>query len=95
MATTFQIDGVRTFKPAGYTHEHITHVRLAGSGVILTRETVISDLRSPYGDRYYTFAGGARADVIVAGCPTCGHGDYITTAPDWTPINNLLSLPRV
>lgn len=95
MATTFQIDGVRTAKPPGYEHPHITHVRLANSGVILTRATVIADLRSPYGDRYITFAGGVRADVIVAGCPYCGYGDYITTTPDWTTDNNLLSLPRI
>jgi hypothetical protein len=92
---TYQIDGVRTAEaPRGY-HEHITAVRLAASGGLISRETVISDLRSPYGDRYYTFAAGTRADVIVAGCPHCGHSDYITTTPDWTTTNNLLSLPRV
>lgn len=34
------------------------------------------------------------ARVIVAGCPRCGSGDYITTEPDWTEENNLLDLPR-
>jgi len=59
---TYQIDGVRTAEaPRGY-HEHITAVRLAASGGLISRETVISDLRSPYGDRYYTFAAGTRAD---------------------------------
>lgn len=95
MAYAFQIDGVRTAKPAGYTHEHITDVRLAGTGVLISRNTVIADLRSVSGDRYYTFVHGTRADVIVAGCPHCGYGDYITTTPDWTTENNLLSLPRV
>jgi hypothetical protein len=95
VSTTFQIDGVRTARPPGYTHEHITHVRLATSGVVLRRETVIRDLRTYGGDRYYTYANGTRADVIVAGCPNCGYGDYITTAPDRTTTNNLLSLPRI
>ena len=95
MATTFQIDGVRTVRPVGYIHEHITHVRLASTGLILRRETVIKDLRDPWGDRYITYAKGTRADVIVRGCPTCGYGDYITTSPDWTTDNNLLSLLRV
>lgn len=90
--STFQISAVRTARPPGYTHEHITHVGI-GSGVVLTRQTVINDLRSYSGDRYYTYAAGLRADVIVAGCPHCGAGDYITTEPDSTTANNLLSLP--
>lgn len=93
MATTYQITKVRTERPYGATHEHIASVELNGSFEI-GRATVIADLRSLYGDRYYTYAGGAKADVIVAGCPHCGFGDYITTAPDWTTANNLLSLPR-
>lgn len=93
--STFQITGVRTERPYGYTHEHITHVGLATRGVLLSRATVIADLRNPWGDRYFTYEAGIRADVIVAGCPVCGFGDYITTAPDSTQANNLLSLPRV
>jgi hypothetical protein len=92
---TFEITGVRTVRPAGYDHPHISHVRLGTSEYLITRATVIADLRSPWGDRYYTYAAGKRADVIVAGCPVCGFGDYITTEPDWTTENNLLSLPRV
>ena len=92
--STFEITAVRTMQPPGYHHEHITHVRLAGSSYAISRQTVINDLRSPWGDRYFTYAKGTRADVIVAGCPSCGYGDYITTAPDWTTANNLLSLPR-
>lgn len=92
---TFEITGVRTARPSGYTHDHITHVGLGDDAVLISRETVIEDLRDPYGDRYYTYAAGTHADVIVAGCPSCGYGDYITTTPDWTPTNNLLSLPRI
>jgi hypothetical protein len=95
MANSYEITGVRTVRPIGYTHAHISHVRLGTSVYLVPRATVIADLRSPWGDRYYTYAAGTYADVIVAGCPVCGSGDYITTAPDWTTENNLLSLPRV
>jgi hypothetical protein len=95
MSTSLQIDGVRTVHPPGHTHAHITHVRLAYTGGILTRETVIRDLRSASGYAYHTYVNGKYAKVIVAGCPHCGYGDYITTVPDWTKANNLLSLPRV
>ena len=95
MATTWQITKVRTAKPQGAAHEHITEVELNNNPRMrYSRATIIADLRKPYGDRYYTYAGGAKADVIVAGCPYCGFGDYLTTAPDWTTANNLLSLPR-
>jgi len=44
---------------------------------------------------YVTSAPGVpEARVIVAGCPECGSGDYITTEPDYTEENNLLDLPR-
>lgn len=95
MATTYQITAVHTERPYGHAHEHIAEVRLNHSpSFVLRRQTVIHDLRSPYGDRYFTEARGVRAKVIVAGCPHCGQGDYITTEPDWTTENNLLSLPR-
>jgi hypothetical protein len=93
--STFEVTAVRTARQPGYAHEHITHVGIGSRQWLLPRETVIRDLRSPYGDRYYTYANGTRADVIVAGCPACGFGDYITTTPDWTTENNLLSLPRI
>jgi hypothetical protein len=95
VATSWQITRVRTVKPQNAAHEHITDVELNNnSSMRYPRATIIADLRNPYGDRYYTYAGGTKADVIVAGCPHCGHSDYITTAPDWTTANNLLSLPR-
>jgi hypothetical protein len=97
MATTWQINGVRLERPPDHRYGHITHVRIAhASGdFILSRETVITDLEQRYGDRYYTYAGGLRAEVIVVDCPACGRGDYITTEPDDTTENNLLDLPRV
>jgi hypothetical protein len=92
---TFTITRVRTERPIGAAHEHITYVELNGnSNLIISRSTVISDIRSPFGDRYITNAGGVRANVIVVGCPICTFSDYITTEPDWTTQNNLLSLPR-
>lgn len=96
MATTFYIDGVRTERPDGYTHEHITHVRLRGTDVLLTRNLVLNDLRTIGGDRYYTIDQyGNTAKVIIGRCPRCSSGDYITTEADWTTTDNLLSLPRV
>jgi Protein of unknown function (DUF3892) len=87
-----QITKVRT-QAVRSGDDHITMVQLA-TGVSISRETVISNLRSVWGDRYYTLGGGARADVIVGRCPRCSAGDYITTAPDYTTANNLLHLPR-
>jgi hypothetical protein len=90
---TFEIVKVRTVRPPGAAHEHITAVQLRGGGV-LRKETVIQDILSPTGDRYFTWGGGVRADVIVRRCPYCTAHDYITTTPDYTTANNLLSLER-
>ena len=92
---TYEITKVRTARAYGAAHEHISWVELSNrSDQRFSRETIIRDLRNPYGDRYYTYARGTYARVIVAGCPVCAAGDYITTEPDWTTANNLLSLPR-
>lgn len=93
--STFEITGVRTETTPDDPHEHITAVRLGTAEVIISRATVIADLRSPTGDRYYTYGGGKLADVIVVTCPQCAARDYITTEPDSTTANNLLSLLRV
>jgi hypothetical protein len=96
VATTFQITAVRTVLDHSRTHSHIVRVRINGqtSGEGLARETVVRDLLTPYGDRYITYADGARADVVVRRCPHCSRQDYITTTPDTTTKNNLLSLPK-
>ena len=88
---TFEITAVHTEEPPGYSHPHITEVEING-GTWLRRSTVIADLEQTDGDRYYTEAGGERANVIAVDCPHCGAGDYITTEPDSTTANNLLSL---
>jgi len=88
---TFKISAVHVEEPPGYSHPHISEVDI-GNGTWIQRSTVIKDLGEANGDRYYTEAGGERADVIAVDCPHCGAGDYITTEPDSTTENNLLSL---
>lgn len=91
----YEITRVRTEWGPGASHEHISMVELSNrSDQRFSRETIIRDLRDPYGDRYYTYGGGLRADVVVRGCPYCTSGSYITTLPDTTIKNNLLELPR-
>jgi len=89
----YHITAVRTEQPYGYSHPHIAEVGLQG-GTVETRAQVITYI-TQYGMQYFTLApNGTSARVVVAGCPACGSGDYITTEPDWTPDNNLLDLPR-
>lgn len=94
--STYEITAVRTEKTTYDPHEHITRVRLNGKteGEGFSRETIVKDLEDPNGDRYYTYGGGERATVVVRNCPKCSRSDYITTLPDSTTKNNLLSLPR-
>ena len=95
MATHHQISEVRTAKYVGDKYEHITHVKLRHTGAVLSRETVLRDLRNLWGDRYVTYKPGVPpAKVIAVSCPGCTYSDYITTEPDWTEHNNLLDLPR-
>jgi len=90
----YRIKAVRTEKTADDPHEHITRVRISDSGDGLSRATVVADLRNPNGDRYDTYAAGETANVVVRTCPNCTFKDYITTDPDKTKKNNLLSLDR-
>ncbi len=93
--STYEITRVRTETTANDPHEHITEVELSNKAdQRFMRSTIVKDLRNPEGDRFYTFGGGERADVVVRGCPNCPYSDYITTLPDTTTKNNLLSLPR-
>ena len=89
----YKIVAVHTEQPAGYSHPHIAEVELS-DGKIETRAEVIKWIRE-LKLTYVTWAPGVpEAKVIVAGCPNCGSGDYITTEPDYTEDNNLLDLPR-
>ena len=92
---TYRITGVRVQTTSSDPHEHITTVRIGDGSATLTLATVVSDLRDPVGDRYITYGGGERANVYVRTCPRCTFRDYITTTPDGTKKNNLLSLPRI
>ena len=76
----------------GGHHEHIAKVKCS-DGKVWSRATVIKDIRTGR-DSYHTYGGGQYADVIVRGCPHCAYSDYITTTPDSTTKNNLLSLPK-
>jgi hypothetical protein len=92
--SNFEVTGVRTEETPADRHEHITAVQIADTA-ILSRSTVIADLLSATGDRYYTYAAGQYARVEVGTCPHCWSRNYITTAPDSTTANNLLHLKRV
>ena len=90
---SYEVTEVHTEKPAGYSHEHIAKVKLS-DGTVETRAQVIGYIRN-HRMTYMTSALGVReAKVIVASCPLCGSGDYLTTEPDSTKKNNLLDLPR-
>lgn len=89
----YKITAVRTVRPLGATHPHISHVRLL-DGTVETRSQVIYWITQKR-MTYVTWAVGVpEAKVIVARCPICRSGDYITTEPDSTTHNNLLDLPR-
>jgi Protein of unknown function (DUF3892) len=81
------------------THHHITQVGIgsdAGYSVISPVANVIANLKSIGGDRYHVLgANGARSEVLVRRCTRCANApEYITTTPDWTKTDNLLSLPE-
>jgi hypothetical protein len=94
--STFCIRAVHLESSASGTHQHIARVRISESDSTdgISVATIAADIRDPNGDRYYTYGGGERADVLVRSCPVCSFRDYITTHPDSTTKNNLLSLPR-
>lgn len=93
--STYRITKVRVEKTVRDPHEHITDVELNDRvDQRFSRQTIVNDLKSATGDRYYTLAGGERAEVVVRTCPACSFSDYITTLPDATKKNNLLDLPR-
>ncbi len=60
----------------------------------ITVAEAIMNLRSPYGDRYFTISPstGRRADVIEGGCERCGQKPYVRTTADGIHDNNLNSL---
>jgi hypothetical protein len=81
------------------THHHITQVGIgssAGYSLLSPVANIIANLKSIAGDTYHVLgANGARSEVIVRKCTRCANApEYITTTPDWTKTDNLLSLPE-
>lgn len=91
--SSWRVTGISVEQGPDWRHEHITRLLLEDRQWV-TRETAVANIVNPYGDRYYTFAHGLRADVIVVGCPVCGFSRYLRTTADSTTENNLLSLPK-
>jgi len=89
----FQVTGVELSDSPDGGHRHISAVCVGWGYLKVQKEAVVHDLRNPDGHRYYTLVDG-RADVHVVKCPLCDERDYLTTSPDSTRANNLLSLPR-
>ena len=89
----FEITRIRTEPARSGTHEHVAVIWLR-AGFELPRSTVVMDLRTPGGDRYYTTVDERRAYVIATSCPDCGFRDYLTTEADTPRANDLLALPE-
>jgi Protein of unknown function (DUF3892) len=95
MSSTYRITAVRVETTADDPHEHIARVRIGlDTSAGRSRETLVSDLKDPQGDRYDTFANGELTDVVLRTCPACPATDYLTTKSKNTTANNLLDLPR-
>jgi hypothetical protein len=93
MANTFLIRAVHLERAPGATHDHIARVRLVGfpDSQDYSRAKIIAAIN--LGDIFFTNESPP-ARVIVHPCPVCSSYDYITTEPDYTTQNNLLSLPK-
>jgi hypothetical protein len=90
--SSYRVTGIAVEKP-DWRHEHITDLVIEDRFWV-SRDTAIANITSPYGDRYWTYAKGQRAEVIVVGCPVCAFGRYLRTSADSTTENNLLDLPK-
>ncbi len=79
------------------SHEHIAWLGLGDASGWQSRVSVgdaIHQLRSPYGDRYYTISPttGTRAEVIEGDCEVCHGRPYVRTTADGIRDNNLSKL---
>jgi len=93
-----QVTCTRTAQSFDGSHTHITHLGLGtttGYYNLITVEQAIAQLRSAYGDRYYTMSPstGLEALVIEGGCEHCGQRPYVRTTADSAQDNNLKNLP--
>lgn len=79
-------------------YHRITHVGVGTEANKATERldvaTVIRNIKSPSGDRYYVLGSdGSKASVIVRECPHCSNRhDIIATTADNTKKDNLLEL---
>lgn len=78
-------------------HSHITHLGLGAASGYQLRITVaeaINQLRSPWGDRYFTISPttGISAEVVEGECEACGQRPYVRTTADGIHDNNLCAL---
>jgi len=94
---SYRVICVNTVPNGSGTHEHIAWLGLGEPNTWNSRITVaqaIAQLRSPWGDRYYTVTPttGLRAEVIEAGCESCDQRPYVRTTADGIYDNNLLAL---
>jgi uncharacterized protein DUF3892 len=89
--STYYISAVHMERAPDATHDHIGRVKILGAEGDYTRAQIIVWIYE--GHEFYTNAVPP-ALVYVHSCPHCGAWDYITTHPDDTTTNNLLSLPR-
>lgn len=79
------------------SHHHLTHLGLqdiSGRRSEITVQAAVNQVRSQFGDRYYTISAstGARADVIGGECEACGQRPYVRTTADGIRDNNLSAL---
>jgi Protein of unknown function (DUF3892) len=77
-------------------YHHITDVGIgspAGWTERMPVQEVISQLRAPFGDRYFVLGkDGSEADVRLGRCPHCHAAhEFIRTTPDHSKEDNLLS----
>ena len=89
-----QITCMNTGRSSDGTHEHITWLGLGTDAGYYERITVaqaIEQIRSPWGDRYFTVSPstGLRANVVEGGCERCGQRPYVRTTSDGILDNNL------
>jgi hypothetical protein len=88
---TYAIRAVHLEWAVGSAHAHIAAVKLVGDETSYPRSQIISWI---YQGHSFVTNAIPQAKVIVRSCPVCRASDYITTEPDWTPLNNLLDLPK-
>jgi hypothetical protein len=91
MSATYYISAIHLERAPDATHYHIGRVKLLDCEGDYSRAQIIVWIYE--GNLFYTNADPP-ALVYIHPCPHCGAWDYLTTHPDGTTVNNLLSLPQ-